>query len=156
MDFLQARVGGKERFMGDNGEMLAFQIVQRFGVSGKASSLRQLQVENPDVQPPFRRDFGVKLAQGACGCVSGVGHEGLPLYFPAAVDFLKHGAGHINLSSDNEPGQLLRQRHGNGADGAQVLRHVLPHPAVASCPTADKYAIPILQRHRQSVYLRLQ
>ena len=52
-------------------------------------------------------------------------------------------------------GQLLRQRHGDGADGAQVLRHVLPYPAVAAGGAADEHAVPILQRHGQAVHLGL-
>ncbi len=68
---------------------------------------------------------------------------------------VEHLFGHIDLAPDDEPGQLLRQDHGDGLDGPQILRHVLPHPAVAPGGPLDKHPVPILQGHAQAVHLGL-
>ena len=103
--------------MGDDLKPLGGQVVQRLGVGGELPPLGQLQVEHLDIQLPLGADLRVQLPQGAGGGVPGIGHQGLSLELPHAVDLLKHGAGHVDLAPDDEPGQLLRQRHGDGANG---------------------------------------
>ena len=78
------------------------------------------------------------------------------MQFPLSIQLLKHGSGHVNLTPDNEPGQPVRQRHGDGADGFQVFRHILPRPAVSAGSAPDKDAVPVLQRHREAVHLGFQ
>jgi len=134
-------------------EMLGRQIVDGLGVGGELPSLRQLEIEYGDVQTALGRDLGVQLAQGAGGSVAGVGHQGLTLQLAAGVDLIEHAASHVDLAADDETGQLLRQRHRNGADGAQILRHVLPHPSIAACGAADEHAVSVLQGHGQAVHL---
>ena len=141
--------------MGNDLEVLGSQIFQCLRVGGERAALRQLEVEHSDVQPPLGGDLGVKLAERAGGGVAGVGHEGLALDLTAGVDLLEHAAGHVNLAPDDKTGQLLRQRHGDGADGAEVLRHVLAHLSVAPGRTTDEHAVTVLQRHGQAVNLGL-
>ena len=45
------------------------------------------------------------------------------------------------------------QLHGDGADGTQVLGHILAGLAVATSGASDKPAVHILQRNRQAVHL---
>ena len=141
--------------MGDHTEVLTGQIIDGLGVGGKLPALRQLQIENGDVQAALGGDFGIQLPQGAGGGVAGIGHQGLSLDLTLSVDLLEHLAGHIDLTPDDKAGQLFRQHHGNGADGAQILRHVLPYPAVTPGGAADKDAVTVLQRHRETVHLGL-
>ena len=136
-----------EGLVGDDLEPLGTEVLQRLCVGEELLPLRQLEVEHLDVQPPLGADLGVQLPQGARGGVAGVGHERLSLELPHGVDLLEYGAGHIHLAPDDEPGQLVRQDHGDGADGLQILRHVLPHPAVAPGSAPDKHAVPVLQGH---------
>ena len=135
--------------------MLGRQIVDGLRMGGERPPLRQLEVEHGDVQTALRRDLRIQLPQRAGGGVAGVGHQRLPLQLPACVDLLKYAAGHIDLAPDDEPWQLLRQRHGNGADGAEILGHVLSYPSVAPGSAPDEHAVPVLQRHRQAVHLGL-
>ena len=141
--------------MGDDLEPLGGQIVKGLRVGGEFPALRQLQIEHGDVQLPLGADLGIQLPQRPGGCVPGGGHQRLALQLPLGVDALKHGPGHVDLAPDDEPGQLFRQRHGNGADGAEVLRHVLPHPAVSPGSAPDKHAVPVFQGHGQAVHLGL-
>ena len=136
-------------------EMLAGQIVDGLRVGGECPPLRQLQIEHRDVQPPLGGDLGIQLPQGAGGGVAGIGQQRLALDLPPGVDLLEHAARHVDLAPDDEPGQLFRQRHGDGADGAEILRHVLPHPSVATGGAPDEHAVPVFQRHRQAVHLGL-
>ena len=141
--------------MGNDLEVLGGQIVQRLRVGGERAALRQLEVEHSDVQPPLGGDLGIELAERAGGGVAGVGHEGLALDLTAGIDLLEHAAGHVDLAPDDKTGQLLRQRHGDGADGAEVLRHVLAHLAVAPGRAPDEHAVTVLQGHGQAVHLGL-
>ena len=147
------RVG--EGLVGDHLEVLGGHVVQGLRVVLEGLALRQLEVEHLDIQLPLRADLGVQLPQGPGGGVPGIGHEGLALQLPAGIDLREHRPGHIDLAPDDEPGQLLRQLHGDGADGLEVLRHVLPHPAVAPGGAPDEHAVPILQGHGQAVHLGL-
>ena len=141
--------------VGNDLEMLAGQIVDGLRVGAECPPLRQLQIEHRDIQPPLGGDLGIQLPQGAGGGVAGIGHQRLALDLPPGVDLLEHAARHVDLAPDNEPGQLFRQCHGNGADGAEILRHVLPHPSVATGGAPDEHAVPVFQRHRQAVHLGL-
>ena len=141
--------------MGNDLEVLRSQIVQRLGMGQELLPLRQLEIENLNVQLPLRTDLGVQLPQGAGGGVAGIGHQRLAPQLPQPVELFEHRPGHIDLSSDDQPGQPLRQRHRDRADGAEVLRHILAHPAVAPGGTPDEHAVPVLQRHGQAVHLGL-
>ena len=141
--------------MGNNLKSLGDQIFQSSGMRGEFPSLRQLQIKNLNIQPPLRTDLWVKLPKGPSGGVSRIGHEGLTLQLPHGVDLLKHRAGHVNLTSDNDPGKLLRKRHGNGADRLEIFRHILPYQAIASGSAPHKDAVSILQCHRQSIHFWL-
>ena len=124
-------------------------------MAGKIPALAQLEVEDPDIQQPLGADLRIQLPQGPGGGVAGVGKEGLARLLPLAVELVEHVFGHEHLAPDDEPGQLLRQGHGDGLDGAQILRHVLPHPAVPPGGALDERAVPVLQGHAQAVHLGL-
>ena len=141
--------------VGNDLETLAGQIVDRLRVGAECPPLRQLQIEHRDIQPPLGGNLGIQLPQGAGGGVAGIGHQRLALDLPPGVDLLEHAARHVHLAPDDEPRQLLRQRHGDGADGAEILRHVLPHPSIAPGGAPDEHAVPVFQRHGQAVHLGL-
>ena len=141
--------------MGNDLEPLGGQIIKGLRVGGEFPALRQLQIEHGDVQLPLGADLGIQLPQRPGGGVPGVGHQGLALQLPLGVDALKHGPGHVDLAPNDEPGQLFRQCHGNGTDGAEVLRHVLAHPAVSPGGAPDEHAVPVFQGHGQAVHLGL-
>ena len=50
---------------------------------------------------------------------------------------------------------LLYTSHGDGADRAQILRHVLADAAVAARRAADEHAVAVFERDAQPVDLRL-
>ena len=145
----------RERFLGDHREALALQIGDGLTVAGEGPPLRQLQVEHPDVQIPFGADLGVQLPERSRRGVPGVGEEVLSPLLPLAVQAVEHALGHEHLPPDDEPGQLLRQHQRDRADGAEVLRHILPHPAIAPGGALEKHAVPVLQGHAQAVHLGL-
>ena len=62
---------------------------------------------------------------------------------------------HIDLTTDDEPGGGVRDAQGDGPDGPQVLRHILPHLAVPPGGPPDEQAVLILQGHRQPIHLGL-
>ena len=127
--------------------MLVGQIVQRLRVGGERPALCQLQIKNSDIQPPGCGNFGIQLPQRAGSGIAGIGHQGLAFDLPLGVDLLEYAAGHIDLAPNDQMGQLLRQRHGDGANGAQVLCHVLPYPTVTAGSASDEHTVPVLQRH---------
>ena len=133
--------------MGDHFEVLGGQIVNGFRVGREFSSLRQLQVKNGDIQPSLGGNLGIQLSQRSRCRIPGIGHQRL------ALDLLKDLAGHIDLAPDDQPGQLVRQDHGNGANSAKVFCYILPYSAITPGGAPDEYAVPVLQGHRQSVYL---
>ena len=94
-----------------------FQIIQRLGMGGKRHAFRQLDIENENVQSPFRGDLGIQLPQGTRRGISGVCKEGLALLFLPGIELFEALFGHIHLTADNEPRRRIVNGHGNGADG---------------------------------------
>ena len=139
----------------DHLKVLSLQIFNGLGMGLEAAALTQLQVEDGNVQLALGGDAGIQLAQGACGGIAGIGHQGLPLDLAAGIDLLKHAAGHIDLATDDEAGQLLRQGHGQRADGAEILRHILTHAAIAAGGAAVEHTVAVLHRHTEAVHLGL-
>ena len=141
--------------MGDGRESLFLQILDGLGMGGERPALCQLKVEHRNIQPAPGADLGVLLAQGASSSVAGIGHQGLSLQLQPVVDLLKNGAGHIHLAPDDEPGQLFRQDHGNGANGAQIPGDILALAPIAPGGALIEHAVPVFQSHGQAVYLGL-
>ena len=141
--------------MRDHRESLGPQILQRLRVGGKLPSLRQLQIKHRNIQPSPGADLRILLPQRTRRGISGICHQGLSLQLQLLVDLLKNSASHIHLTPDDQPGQLLRQRHRDRPDGAQVPCHILSHPAIAPGSPLVEYPVAVLQRHRQTVHLRL-
>ena len=79
------------------------QIIQRLAVPAEGRAVGELNVEDNAVQTALCSNFGVQLAEGAGGGVSGVCHQGFTALLPQGVQFLEHGAGHIALAPDDEP-----------------------------------------------------
>ena len=118
-----------------------------FGALGK------LEVEDQNIQLPLRRHGSVQLAQAArCG-VSRIGKEALALCLPCGVELLEHLPGHEHLAPHDETVGRVFNVHGDGTDGLEVLRHVLPRNAVAPGRAADKAAVDIFQGHGEAVHL---
>ena len=146
------RLRSRQGPAGNDLEMLGSQIVQRLRVGGKCSALRKLQVENLNVQFPFGGQFWIFLPQGTGGGVARIGQRRLSLQFQRGVKLREHAPGHIDLSPDNQTGQRIRQTHRNRADCPQILRHVFSHTPVSSGSAFVKYAVPVFQRHGQTVH----
>ena len=131
------------------------QIIQRLRMGGKVRPFCQLQIENQNVQLALCGNLGVQLPQRPGRSIPGIGKRRLPCLFPLHIEGFKHFFRHKHFAPDNEPFGRILQHHGDGANGLQILCHILPHPAVSSGGAPDKLAIQILQSHRQTVYLGL-
>ena len=142
-------------FVWNHLEFQVFQVFQRLGMSGKFHALRKLDVENINVQSPLRRDFRVELPQRPGGGVPGIGKQGLSQFLLTQIQLFKALFGHENLAPDDKPGGCAGQGHGDGADGFQVFRHVLPYRTVAPGRAPDEFPVHIFQRHGKTVDLRL-
>ena len=142
-------------FVWNHLEFQVFQVFQRLGMSGKLHAIRKLDVENINVQSPLRRDFRVELPQRPGGGVSGVGEQRLSQLLLTQIQLFKALFGHENLAPDDKPGGCAGQGHGDGADGFQVFRHVLPYRTVAPGRAPDEFPVHIFQRHGKTVDLRL-
>ena len=136
-------------------EFQVFQVFQRLGVSGELHAFRKLDVENINVQSPLCRDFGVELPQRPGSGVSGVGEQRLSQFLLTQIQLFKALFRHKNLAPDDKPGGCAGQGHGDGADGFQVFRHVLPYRTVAPGRAPDEFPVHIFQRHGKTVDLRL-
>ena len=155
LDLLQDLRQTPQAAAGDDLEVLIFQIVQRLCVGRECAPLGELKVKDCDVEPPLRGDLRVELAQRARRRVARVGHEGLSLQLTPGIDLLKDAARHIHLAPHDQARELFRQCHGDGADRAQILRHVLADTAVAARRAADEHAVAVFERDAQPVDLRL-
>ena len=141
-------------FVWNHLEFQVFQVFQRLGMSGKIHTLRKLDVENINVQSPLRRDFRVELPQRPGGGVPGIGEQGLSQFLLTLIQLFKALFRHKDLAPYNESGRCAGQGHGNGADGFQVFRHVLPYRTVAPGRAPDEFPVHIFQRHGKTVDLR--
>ena len=121
----------------------------------ECDALRELQVEDENVELPLCRHARVQLPQGARRGVARVGKQRLAELLLLGVERFKAGAGHEDLAAHDETRGRAGQRHGDGADGLQILRHVLTDEAVAAGRAAGKAAVHVFQRHGQPVDLRL-
>ena len=142
-------------FVGNHLEFQVFQVFQRLGMSGEFHAVRKLDVENINVQSPLRRDFRVELPQRPGGGVPGVGEQGLSQFLLTQIQLFKALFWHKDLAPDDKPGGCAGQGHGDGADGFQVFRHVLPYRTVAPGRAPDEFPVHIFQRHGKAVDLRL-
>ena len=131
------------------------QELQALRMICKGLSLYKLDVEEHDVQLPLRRDFWVQLPQGTCGGVPRIGKKRLSILLALLVEPREDCAGHEYLPPHDEPRDSLRQPQGDGLDGTEVLRDVLPHCPIPSRRAPDEQAVPVLQCHREAVYLGL-
>ena len=121
----------------------------------KGHTICQLHIEYQNIQLPLGRDPGILLPQRAGGGVSGVGKGLFPSRLQGVIQCVEGLLGHIHFSPDNEPGRRVFQRHGNGADGPQIFRYILPHCPVPPGGAPDKTAVLVFQGHRQAVNLGL-
>ena len=148
-------LGGGKNLAGNDLEMQIPQVPEGLAVGLKFHTLRQLDIENQNIQSPFGSNLGVQLPQRAGSCISGVGEKGLPFCLLLFVELAEALLGHEHLSPHNQPGRSIGNGHGNGRDGFQVFRHILPHHAVTPGRAPDKQAIFIFQGNGKAVYLRL-
>ena len=114
-----------------------------------------LHIEADDVQLAGCGYLGVQLPHGTGGGVAGIGQQRLPFQFPLCVQLFKHRLGHIDLSPDDQPLRGVFDPQRQGADGAQVLGHVLAGDAVAPGGAPDKHAVFVFQGHGETVDLGL-
>ena len=124
-------------------------------MSGELHAFRKLDVENINVQSPLRRDFRVKLPQRPGSGVPGVGKRGFSQFLLTQIQLFKALFRHEDLAPDDKPGGCAGEGHGDGADGFQVFRHVLPYRTVAPGRAPDEFPVHIFQRHGKAVDFRL-
>ena len=98
-----------------------------------------LQVENKDGQRAGGGHLGIQLAQRACGCVAGIGHQGLAVGLALGIEPFEHLAGHIDLAAHGEI-QRFGQGQGNIEYGTDVLGHVLAGGSVAAGRALHQHA----------------
>ena len=135
--------------------MQPFQVFQSLAVAGEAHTFRQLDVEHQNVQLPLGGHLGILLPQRTGGGISGIGEGLLPVFLQRRVQGVEGLLGHVDLPPDDEPGRGVFQRHWDGADGAQILRHILAHIAIATGGTPDELAVHVFQCHGQAIDFRL-
>ena len=122
-----------------------FQILQGFTMAGEGNALGKLDIENKNIKPAFGRDFRIQLPQGTRSGIPGVGEQRLPLFLPAFIQPMEGLFGHIHLPADNQPGGSVLQGHGNGTDGFDILRHILPDISVPSGCAANQFPVHVFQ-----------
>jgi hypothetical protein len=101
-------------------------------------------------------DVRIELAHGPRGGVARV-HKGLAaLLALALVERIKVGAAHVDLAAHfQHRGHALGQGQRNLPDGADVVRHVLAHLAIAARGGLHQAAVFVAQAHGQAVKLGL-
>ena len=124
-------------------------------MTGEGDPLCQLHIEYQNIQLPLGGDLRIFLPQGACRRVSGIGKGLLSVFFQRSIQCVKGLLGHIYFSPDNESGGGILQDHGDGADGFQVFRYVLPHYPVSPGSATNKTAVLVFQGHGQTIDFRL-
>ena len=128
--------------------------VRRDGVGG----LGVAQGVEENIQRPASSDAGIQQPQRAGGGVARVGEGRLSIRFELPVEARKGAPRHVDLAANFQAVQARQfavQTQGNALDGAQVLRDVLTHPAVAACRAAHEFAVFVEQCHAQAVDFRL-
>ena len=140
---------------GDDPEVQIGEIFQRLGVRLKVPPLDQLHIKDHKVQLALGGDLWIQLPQRACRRIAGIGKGRLAPRLPLCVERVKDRFRHKDLSADNQPVRRMLQLQRDGADGPQVLRHILPCQAAAARGAADQRAVQIFQRHGQTVHLGL-
>ena len=150
-NFLVDRLYRIEVFVGNHLEFQGFQILQRFLVAGEGHTLGLLNIEDIDIQPPLCGNLWVQLAQRAGSSISGVCKQRLLLRFLLLVQLLKALFGHEYLTPDDEMGRGIRQNHGNGSDGFQIFRYILPYLPITPGGTPNELSVNILQCHGKAV-----
>ena len=103
-------------------------------------------------------DAGIQQPQRAGGGVARVGEGRQPVRLELPVEAREGAPRHVDLAANFQAAQCASspcQAQGNAPDGAQVLRDVLAHPAVAARRAAHEFPVFVEQRHAQAVDFRL-
>ena len=117
-------------------------------------ALGQLQIEDQNVQPALCSDAGIELAQRSRRRVARVCKKGLSEFLLLGVECFKADTRHKDLAAHDQTGGRMLQRHGNGADGLEIFRHILADQSVAARRAADKLSIDVFQRNGKAIDLR--
>ena len=131
------------------------QIVKRLRMGGKRAVAVILEVKDDDVELARRRDLRVLLAHGARCRVAGIGQQRLLEQLALGVELRKHGVRHIDLTAHDEPCRRIFKRQRQVSQRAQIFRHVLAGDTVAARRAAHEHTVFILERHGQTIDLRL-
>ena len=104
---------------------------------------------------------GLKLADGAGRGIARIGENRQALAFAFFIHFLEGGDGHQHFAAhfkiQRDAGFLqpfFRDGKRNGADGADVERHVFADGAVAASDAANQFAVLVAQGQRHAVELQ--
>ena len=135
-------------------------------VLGKECAAVYQQKISVEIQPPLRRDAGIKIAHGARARIARIGklRQPLPLaLFIHALERLgRHNDFAARFKTRRQPG-FFQCRRGNGKrqrrNGFNVRRHLFPYAAVAARDSLQQLgfatlARPITDRHRKAIHLQ--
>ena len=114
-----------------------------------------LEVKDDDVELARRRDLRVLLAHGARRRVARVCQQRLLKQLALGVELRKHGVRHIDLTAHDELCGRIFKRQRQVSQRAQIFRHVLTGDTVAARRAAHEHTVFILERHGQTIDLRL-
>ena len=140
-----------------DGEPAGGQPLQRLVVRAEHGALKRADAVAPERERPLRRDRRVELAQRPGRGVARVHVDGLASIEPFLVEALEGLERDVALAAHLDQRRRVRiidrQRH--GADRPHVGGDVLPGLAVAARHGALEEAVPVDERERETVDLRL-
>ena len=105
----------------------------------------KLHIEYAYIKASLCRNLGVKLAQRACGGISGIGKEGFSIRFLLGIQFLKTGLGQEHLAADNQPLRRAGKPHRHRANGFDIFRHIFTNITVTTGCTLCENTVNILK-----------
>ena len=124
-------------------------------MGGKRAVAVILEVEDNDVELARCRDLRILLAHRARRSVARVCQQRLLKQLALGVELRKHGVRHIDLAAHDELCRRIFKRQRQVSQRAQIFRHVLAGDTVAARRAAHEHTVFILERHGQTVDLRL-
>ena len=124
-------------------------------MGGKRAVAVILEVEDDDVELARRRDLRILLAHRARRGVARVCQQRLLKQLALGIELRKHVVRHIDLAAHDELCGRAVELERQVSQRAEVFRHVLAGDPVAARGAAHEHTVFILERHGQTVDLRL-
>ena len=135
-----------------------FKPIQRFGVRTAYASVTvrvaRLEIKDENGKSARRRDFGVELTERSCRRVTRICEKLFAVRLFRGVETFKDRSWHINFAANGHVDRLA-QFHRDIEYGFEVLSDVLADNSVAARCAFYENAFFVGQRHRKTVYFRL-